>query len=140
VFLTAAWLAALDDAARALGPVEGIEAGSRVVLGQEVHGTPRGDVHYRVVLDGSGVRVEPGPPDRPDPSDSHADQPDVTFVCDYPTAVALARGATNAQEALMAGNLRLRGDVERFATCRDVLLALGDVFASVRDTTVFEEP
>jgi putative sterol carrier protein len=68
------------------------------------------------------------PPDGPD---------DLTFVCDYPAAVALARGETNAQAALMDGRLRLRGDVERVAEMREALVALGDVLGRVRAVTAF---
>ena len=37
----------------------------------------------------------------------------------------------------MAGALQLRGDVERLSSARDALLALGDVFARVREATDF---
>jgi putative sterol carrier protein len=124
-FLTSAWFAALDAEARRHAATGSAAEGERVVLGQEVHGTPNGLVRYQLVVDGSGVQVL-----------ATAEGPaDLTFVCDYATAVALAQGTTNAQEALMAGRLQVRGDVERFAAARDALLAVGDVFARVRDTT-----
>ena len=62
---------------------------------------------------------------------------DLTFACDYTTAVALARGEVNAQAALMDGRLRLRGDVERVAEMREALVALGDVLGRVRAATAF---
>jgi putative sterol carrier protein len=127
VFLSPEWFSALDDAARQIAPPAGLIAGQRLVLGQEVRGTPDGVVQYQLVVDEQGVRVL-RPPEAP---------ADLTFVCDHATAVALARGVTNAQEALMAGRLQLRGDVERFSVARDAVVALGDVFARVRDVTEF---
>jgi hypothetical protein len=130
-FLSAEWLRALDAQARQVEPPAALEPGQRVALGQEVHDVPGvagGVVRYQLVVDDTGIRVDPDP----------ADVPQLTFVCDYASAVALARGDTNAQAALMAGRLRLRGDVERFAGARDVLLALGDCFARVRASTTFD--
>jgi putative sterol carrier protein len=127
VFLSAEWLSELDAAARHIEPSTALAPGQRLVLGQEVHGTPAGTVAYQVVVDEHGVRVV----SPPEPA------ADLTFVCDYATAVAVAQGSTNAQEALMAGRLQLRGDVERFSAARDAVVALGDVFARVRATTEF---
>lgn len=130
-FLSAEWLHALDTEARRIAPPPGLAPGQRVIVGQEVHGVPGvpgGVVRYQLVVDGTGVHVD---------ADAGA-AAQLTFVCDYESAVALARGDTNAQAALMAGRLRLRGDVERFASARDALLALGDVFARTRAATTFD--
>src|SRR4051794_20553269 len=117
-FLTSQWLSELDAAARQVTPPAGLDPGQRLVLGQEVGDEPTGVVPCQLVVPADGVRVV-----------SDGDTPaDLTFVCDYPTAVALAQGATNAQEVLMGGRLQLRGDVERFSAARDALLSLGDVF------------
>jgi hypothetical protein len=128
-FLTPEWFTDLGAAATAAGPVPALAPGERFVLGQEVHDVPGADgpVAYQVVIEAAGLRVVVPP----------AGPADVTFVCDYGTAVDLAAGTTNAQEALMAGRLRLRGDVERFAAARDPLVALGDVFARVRAATEY---
>jgi hypothetical protein len=135
-FLTPEWFSALGAEAQRSGPLPGLAPGERFVLGQEVHGVPEGDgaadgpVAYQLVVEADGIQVA-APPREP----AH-----VTFVCDYPTAVDLACGTTNAQEALMAGRLRLRGDVERFAAAREALLAIGDVFARVRAATEYVRP
>jgi hypothetical protein len=127
VFLSPEWLTELGTAARQVEPSAALSPGQRLVLGQEVHGAPAGTVAYQFVVDEHGVRVV-CPPEAP---------ADLTFVCDYATAVAVAQGSTNAQEALMAGQLQLRGDVERFSAARDAVVALGDVFARVRAMTDF---
>jgi putative sterol carrier protein len=125
-FLSAEWVSALAAEARRIPPPA---AGTvrRLVLGQEVHDAPGGVVRYQVVVDERGVRVVDAP----------VDPADLTFVSDYATAVALARGETNAQDALMAGRLRLRGDVERFSAAREAVVALGDAFSRVRHATEF---
>jgi putative sterol carrier protein len=126
-FLSPQWLSALDVEARQVAAPDGLAPGQRIVLEQEVHDAPDGVVRYQLVVDDEGVHVVTPP----------ASAADLTFVCDYATAAALAQATTNAQEALMGGRLRLRGDVERFSVAREVLLALGDMFARVRATTEF---
>jgi hypothetical protein len=131
-FLTPEWFSALGAAAAEAGPLPGLAPDERFVLGQEVRDVPGAEaaVEYQVVVDASGLRVVTAP----------AEPAHVTFVCDYGTAADLAAGTTNAQEALMAGRLRLRGDMERFAAAREPLLALGDVFARVRAATEYVRP
>jgi hypothetical protein len=123
-FLSDAWLAALDEAARAAPPGPELEP---FVLEQVVTGVgARGTVVYHVVFDPHGVRVAGGP----------AGDADVLFATDHETAVRLARGETNAQQALAAGRFRIRGDVDALVRRSASLRALDDVFGAVRvDTT-----
>ena len=41
--------------------------------------------------------------------------PDLTITCDWATAAELAQGKLSAQAALMAGRLRVRGNLARLA-------------------------
>lgn len=124
-FLSDSWIEALDAAGREAGA----GAGPVLVLEQRVRGVPgRGDVAYHVVTGGRGLRVRPGP----------ADRPDVTLTTDHAGAVALARGETTAQHLLAAGRLRVGGDVGALVAAAGVVDALGDVFARVRDATTFD--
>ena len=96
------WIAALAGAA----PADRVGAGVCLVVEPVVHGVPgRGEVRYRVSLDDSGCSVAELAPD--------ATPADVYLETDYATAVALARGETNAQAALAEGRLRVSGDVAR---------------------------
>jgi hypothetical protein len=52
-------------------------------------------------------------------------------------AAALSRGDLNAQQALEAGRLKLRGDIGHLAREGKALVALGDVFAAVRGGTSY---
>jgi hypothetical protein len=127
VFLSPAWLAALADAARSYGPVAALDGQAPLVLATEVHLDGGETVTYQVRFGGDGITVD-GAPSQP---------ADLTIVTEYATAVALARGETNGQRALIAGDLRVRGEIDRFAGAREALVALGDCFAAVRASTEF---
>jgi hypothetical protein len=129
-FLSPEWLRDLDAAVRdapdlsALGPIE---------IEQVVTGVPRrGEVRYRVVVDGDGARVL-------EPEESrHA--ADVRLTTDYATAVAIAGAKENAQAALADGRLRLGGNVDALVRRGSAFAALGDATAALRDVTTFPPP
>ncbi|MET1001024.1 MAG: SCP2 sterol-binding domain-containing protein [Acidimicrobiia bacterium] len=124
-FLSDAWIAALDAAAATAAPPPGI---APFVLEQVVTGvTDRGDVRYHLVFTDTGVRACPGP----------AEQADVSFTTEYATAVELARGETNAQQALAAGRFRIGGDVDALVRRAGSLATLDDAFAAIRATTTY---
>ena len=124
-FLSDTWLAALDHAARACGPVAGV---APLVVEQVVTDVPgRGDVRYQLVFDDGGLRVR-----------TEAGHPaDVTFATDHATAVGIARGETNAQQALATGSFRVRGSVNALVARAGALVVIDDVFAAVRAGTTF---
>ena len=125
-FLSAEWLRALDAALRcaAVPDLDGT-----FVLEQVVVDVPdAGEVRYSVVLDGTGARLE------------NAATPDVRLTTDYETAVAIAGGSGNAQDALAHGRLRIGGDLEAFAAHASFLVALRDATATLRSDTTFGAP
>jgi len=127
VFLSPEWLRDLDAAARASRALTNDDTESLVVE-QRVTGTPNGDVSYHAVL-GTDARVVPGP----------ADAPDVVFVTDYDTALALRSGSLNAQHAIAAGRMKVRGHVGVLLRRAETLRAFGDIFRDVRATTETSE-
>jgi putative sterol carrier protein len=123
-FLSEAWIAELDDAARAAPALAAVGAERPLVVEQRVrHGDD--EVVYSLCFDASGARVVPGP----------ATSPDVVILTDDATARALQHGTINAQQAAVTGRLKLRGDVEHLRSAGDALRAVGDVFREVRATT-----
>jgi hypothetical protein len=127
-FLSDEWVAALAGAAAAPGSGDGDR--ERIVVEPVVQGVPgRDEVRYRLVFNEAGCVV----------SDITADAPpaDVYLETDYPTAVALARGALIAQAALADGRLRVSGNVARLAAHAAALTRLGDLFAAVRPDTTY---
>ena len=121
-FLTPEWIAALDEAAREAA----VPAGVSLTIQQIVAGDD-GDVRYHLVFEDGRMRVHPG----------EAEAADLTLVQSREVAAALSRGELNAQQALEAGRLKLRGDIGRLARQGKALTAVEDVFAAVRAATSY---
>ena len=66
-----------------------------------------------------------------------AEAADVTLVQSREVAAALSRGELNAQQALEAGRLKLRGDIGHLARQGKALTAVEDLFAAVRAATSY---
>jgi SCP-2 sterol transfer family len=130
-FLSDEWITALAHAAPARNVVAGaVDAVARLVVEPVVRGVPgRDEVRYRIAFDEIGCEVTARADD--------AARADVYLETDYPTAMGLARGDTNAQAALADGRLRVTGDVARLAAHASALPRLGDLFAAVRATTTY---
>jgi putative sterol carrier protein len=124
LFLTSEWIAALDAAAREAA----VPAGVRLTIQQIVTDEGGGDdVRYHLVLDDGRIRVHPG----------EAAAPDVTLVQTREVAAAFSRGELNAQQALEAGRLKLRGDIGLLAREGKVLPTVADLFVAVRAATEY---
>lgn len=139
-YLSPAWVAALDHAARADAALAEATRDVALVVEQRVTGGPQGDVTYHLAFDHGAVSVGAGPADRGDAAadgtaDGTADAPVVRFTLDHETAVDIARGVGSAQRAFMAGTLQVGGDLRVLLDHQLVLSALHDVFATVRDQT-----
>jgi putative sterol carrier protein len=122
-FLSAEWLTALDEAARELVVPDDVD----LVVEQLVRGSDGGECAYHVVFGGGSVRVRPG----------RAEAATVAVQQSYATAVALARGELNAQQAMARGELRVAGDVALLSRHGRSLARLPDLFARVRERTEF---
>ena len=120
-FLSPEWIAALAAAAREAT----VPAGVRLTIQQVVTGDGEGEVRYHLVLDEGRLEVRPG----------ESEAADVTLVQTREVAAALSRGELNAQQALEAGRLKLRGDIGHLAREGRALSAMEDVFAAVRRVT-----
>ena len=121
-FLSDEWIAALDAAAREAE----VPGNLRLTIQQIVAGDGR-DVAYHLVVADGRIRVHAGT----------AEEADVTLVQSREVAAAFSRGELNAQQALEAGSLKLRGDIGRLAREGKGLTAMTDVFAAVRHQTTY---
>jgi putative sterol carrier protein len=128
-FLSAEWIEALDDAARAATLPQTVAAVS-ITVEQIVRDSPDGEMRYHLRIEGGGARVQPGP----------AEAPDLRLFADYDVAALIQRGEVNAQEALAAGRLKVQGRFAHLLRVDDALRALEDVFAPVRAATTYREP
>lgn len=89
---------------------------------------PEGDVTYHLQVGDGSAAFGAGP----------ADPEDVKMEQDWATAVAVATGELNAQEAFVTGRIRLFGDQQSLMDAQPVFAALDSVFATVRERTRYE--
>lgn len=122
-FLSAEWLTALDQSARGLAVPDDVT----LVVEQVVTDADAGEVAYHLAFEAGRLRVHPG----------RAQAPSVSLRQSYDTAVALARGELNAQQAMALGRLRVAGDVALLSRYGGALRRMADVFGPLRDRTEF---
>jgi putative sterol carrier protein len=126
-FLSDEWLAELSQAVATDEQVSSAASGIHLTV-QQVVVTDSGDeVRYVTRVDDGRVWLEPGPAD-----DAH-----VTITEDYGTAAALARGATTPQDAILAGKVRVSGDVGALLKGQEVLERVRACFDDVRARTEY---
>jgi putative sterol carrier protein len=128
-FLSAAWIEALDAAARAATLPEEA-AGVTVTVEQVVRDAPGGECRYHLRIEDGHARVLRGP----------TAEPDLRLFADYDVAARIQRGELNAQHALAFGKLKVQGQFARLVRVDDALRALEDVFAPVRAATTYRDP
>ena len=112
---------ATDDRMRLLA------ADHRIGVTQVVSEGPEGDVTYHLQVADGDARFGPGP----------AEPEDVRMEQTWETAVAVATGALNAQEAFVNGHIRLFGDQQKLLDAPPVFGALDAVVSDVRQRTEF---
>jgi SCP-2 sterol transfer family len=85
-----------------------------VVIEQSISDAPDDSMPRWHFVIGAGVRVVAG----------GAPNPTITLRCDRATAAALARGTTNAQRSISAGQLHIGGDLDSLVTIAPLLAEL----------------
>jgi putative sterol carrier protein len=127
-YLSLDWINALSAEVSASEQMRAIAETHRIGVTQVVSNGPEGDVTYHLSVGDGDASFGAGP----------ADPEDVKMEQDWDTAVAVATGELNAQEAFIGGRIRLHGDQQLLLDSQAVFGALDAVFASVRDRTVYE--
>jgi hypothetical protein len=126
-YLSLDWIDEVSAAAAADDVLAATAQGRNFAVTEVVTGGPEGDVSYHLSVRDGDVRFGAGP----------ADDEDVRFVQDWGTAVAVAQGELNAQEAFLAGSIRLTGSQLALMSNQDLFAALGAVFDRVRPGTEY---
>lgn len=126
-YLSLDWINALSDEVAASDQMREIAASHRIGVTQVVSDGPEGDVTYHLSVGDGAATFGAGP----------ADPEDVKMEQDWETAVAVATGELNAQEAFIGGRIRLFGDQQKLLESQPVFGALDAVFATVRERTTY---
>jgi SCP-2 sterol transfer family len=134
-FLSPEWFAEVArlGASRSAATPDG--GAADLVLEQVVRDTPDGEVRYRVVVVGGSAHIE-GPAAAASTNGAPAG-PDLTITCDWATATAMAQGELSTHAALLAGRLRVKGDMARLSGRSGALIGLDPVPAQVRRQTTY---
>ena len=127
-YLSLDWIDALADAVSRSDDMAAAAATHDIQVTQVVHDTPEGEVTYHLTVADGRATFGAGP----------AEHEDVRFVQDWDTAVGVATGEVNAQEAFIKGRIRLYGNQQKLMTSQPVFRALDAVFNDVRERTQYE--
>lgn len=124
-YLSLDWIDALATAVADSPEMAAVAADHTVGVTQVVSDGPEGTVVYHLQLADGRATFGPGA----------ADPEDLRFEQDWTTAVEVATGVLNAQEAFLEGRIRLFGDPPALMANQPVFRALDGAFGSVRERT-----
>jgi hypothetical protein len=127
-YLSLDWIDAVRGAVAASESLRRLAPEHEIGFTQVVTDGPEGDVTYHLQVGDGTIDFAPGP----------ADPEHVRMEESWDTAVAVATGALNAQEAFVRGQILLRGDQQRLLDSQRLFGALDAVFSTVRATTRYE--
>jgi putative sterol carrier protein len=126
-YLSLGWIDALRREVAESDTLRAAADDHTIGVTQVVTGGPEGDVTYHLQVGDGDARFGAGP----------AEPEDVRMEQDWATAVAVATGELNAQEAFISGRIRLYGDQQKLMAAQPVFGALDAVFATVRQHTEY---
>jgi hypothetical protein len=124
-YLSLGWIDALGREVAESATLTELAGTHEIGVTQVVTDGPEGTVVYHLQVRDGVARFGAGP----------ADPEDVRMEQDWATAVAVATGELNAQEAFLGGRIRLYGDQQLLLRSQAVFGALDPVFAVVRQHT-----
>jgi putative sterol carrier protein len=127
-YLSLAWLRELTREVSESENLAELAEDHAIGVTQVVNDGPEGDVTYHLQVGDGEATFGPGP----------ADPEHVRMEQDWATAVAVATGELNAQEAFVTGRIRFFGDQQLLIDSQPVFAALDGVFSTVRDRTQYE--
>jgi len=127
-YLSLDWIHALSAEVASSAHMAEIAEQHTIGVTQIVSDGPEGDVIYHLDVRNGSASFGAGP----------ADPEDVKMEQSWDTAVAVATGSLNAQEAFINGHIRLYGDQQKLLDSQPVFGALDAVFATVRERTLYE--
>jgi len=127
-YLSLAWIRELTREVAESETLAELAQEHRIGVTQVVTDGPEGDVTYHLQVGDGEASFGAGP----------ADPEDVKMQQEWATAVAVATGAMNAQEAFITGKILLFGDQTALMSAQPVFGALDQIFSTVRERTRYE--
>lgn len=127
-YLSLDWIEALSGEVGRSEQMRDVAQSHHIGVTQVVSDGPEGDVTYHLTVGDGAATFGAGP----------ADPEDVRMEQDWETAVAVATGDLNAQEAFIGGRIRLFGDQQKLLDSQPVFGALDAVFSTVREQTTYD--
>ena len=127
-YLSLAWIRELTREVAESETLAELATEHTVGVTQVVTDGPEGDVTYHLQVGDGEASFGAGP----------ADPEDVRMQQDWSTAVSVATGVMNAQEAFITGQILLFGDQQALMRAQPVFGALDSIFSSVRERTRYE--
>jgi putative sterol carrier protein len=124
-YLSLDWIDALTREVAESDELAALAADHAIGVTQVITGGPEGDVIYHLQVAGGAATFGAGP----------AAPEDVRIQEDWETAVAVATGSLNAQEAFIKGRILLTGDQQKLMDSAPVFSALDAIFSKVRADT-----
>lgn len=115
----------MAEAVRLSDGLQDLAGDHAVGLTQVVTGTPKGDITYHVQVGGGRIMFSSGV----------ASPEDVRFTESWETAVAVATGELNAQEAFIKGAVKFSGNHQLLIDSAELFAELNNVFEAVRERT-----
>ncbi len=126
-YLSLEWLAALTTEVAGSAELQALAQKHTIGVTQVVTDGPEGTVVYHLQV-GDGVAAFGAGSAFPD---------DVRMEQTWETAVGVATGELNAQEAFIKGRILLTGSQQKLVEAQPVFAALDSVFTSVRERTEY---
>ncbi len=126
-YLSLDWLDELGRVVEADDELRELATEHEIGITQIVREGPEGDITYHLQVAAGAARFGPGP----------AEPEHVRMEQSWDTAVAVAQGELNAQDAFVSGHIRLFGDQQRLLASQPVFRALDAVFTDVRSRTEY---
>lgn len=127
-YLSLEWIRELTREVAESDALATLSLGHDIGITQVVNDGPEGDITYHLQVGDGEARFAAGA----------ADPEHVKMEQSWATAVSIATGAGNAQEAFISGQIRLFGDQQALMGAQPVFAALDAIFSSVRDRTRYE--
>lgn len=124
-YLSGEWIDIVGSEVAASDALQSLGRQHAFGLTQIVTSTPYGEVRYHLQSGYCAVVFSAG----------DANPENVRFTQSFDTAVAVATGKLNAQEAFINGHIRFNGDQQCLIDAQEIFALLDAVFTSVRERT-----